>query len=139
MEILKDEFKILTGRTFSRNKMARILSVSKGLYLKSSVSQRVEQNILWWCESSRKTSKGVNSLKENLPRKIRLMGNIHVYVWLATCDLTSKTKGGAVSLNPIVQTQDILEQYQTQGQKLTIFPSSQLGYWLLISRDPAKF
>ena len=108
--------------------MARILSVSKGLYLKSSVSQRVEQNILWWCESSRKTSKGVNSLKENLPRKIRLMGNIHVYVWLATCDLTSKTKGGAVSLNPIVQTQDILEQYQTQGQKLTIFPSSQLGY-----------
>ena len=78
--------------------MARILSVSKGLYLKSSVSQRVEQNILWWCESSRKTSKGVNSLKENLPRKIRLMGNIHVYVWLATCDLTSKTKGGAVSL-----------------------------------------
>jgi hypothetical protein len=49
------------------------------------------------------------------------MGNIHLYVWLATCDLTSKTTGGAVSLNPIDQTQDILEQYQTQGQKLTIF------------------
>ena len=121
MEILKDEFKILTGRTFSRNKMARKLSVSKGLYLKSSVSQKVEQDILWWCESSRKTSKGVNSLKENLPRKIRLMGSIHLYVWLATCYLTSKTKGGAVSLNSIDQTQDILEQYQTQGQKLTIF------------------
>jgi hypothetical protein len=91
------------------------------LYLKPSVSQRVEQNILWWCESSRKTSKGVNSLKENLPRKIRLMGNIHLYAWLATCDLTSKTTGGAVSLNPIDQTQNILEQYQTQGQILTIF------------------
>ena len=98
-----------------------VLSDSKGLYLKSSVSQRVEQHILWWCESSRKTSKGVNSLKENLPRKIRLMGNIHLYVWLATCDLTSKTTGGAVSLNPIDRTQNILEQYQTQGQILTIF------------------
>jgi hypothetical protein len=55
-----------------------VLSDSKGLYLKSSVSQRVEQNILWWCESSRRTSKGVNWLKENLPRKIRLLGNIHL-------------------------------------------------------------
>jgi hypothetical protein len=27
LEILKDEFQILTGRTFSRNKMARKLSV----------------------------------------------------------------------------------------------------------------
>jgi len=103
-----------------------VLSDSKGLYLKSSVSQRVEQNILWWCKSGRKTSEGVNWLKENLPRKIRLLGNIHLYVWLATCDFTSKTKGGAVSLNPIDQTQDILEQYQAIIQLMKEYPNSKV-------------
>jgi hypothetical protein len=103
-----------------------VLSDSKGLYLKSSVSQRVEQNILWWYESSRKTSKGVNRLKENLPRKIRLLGNIHLYVWFATCDLASKTKGGAVILNPIDQTQDILEQYQTIINLVKEYPNSKV-------------
>ena len=87
---------------------------------------RVEQNILWWCESSRKTSKGVNWLKENLPRKIRLLGNIHLYVWLATCDLASKTKGGAVILNPIDQRQDILEQYQTIINLVKEYPNSKV-------------
>ena len=111
-----NQFKILTGRTFSRNKMARKLSVSKGLYLKSIVSQ-----------SGTNYPMVVRVEQENLPHEIRLLGNIHLYVQLATCDLTSKTKGGAVSLNPIDQTQDILEQYQTQGQKLTIFSQQPTG------------
>jgi hypothetical protein len=70
--------------------MARKLSVSKGLYLKSIVSQ-----------SGTNYPMVVRVEQENLPHKIRLLGNIHLYVWLATCDLTSKTKGGAVSFNPI--------------------------------------
>ena len=54
------------------------------------------------------------------------MGNIHLYVWLATCDLTSKTKGGAVILNPIDQTQDILEQYQTIINLMKEYPNSKV-------------
>jgi hypothetical protein len=52
------------------------------------------------------------------------LGNIHLYVWFATCDLASKTKGGAVILNPIDQTQDILEQYQTIINLVKEYPNS---------------
>ena len=71
-----------------------VLSDSKGLCLQSKVSSRVENNILWWSERSRTTQAGSEWLKENLPNKIRLLGNIHLYIWLGTCDFTSKSKGG---------------------------------------------
>jgi hypothetical protein len=50
-EILKDEFKILTGRTFSRNKMARKLSVFSSLMWNYSFNNNFCQKIIKYLES----------------------------------------------------------------------------------------
>ena len=49
--ILKDEFKILTGRTFSRNKMARKLSVFSSLMSNYSFNNNFCQKIIIYLES----------------------------------------------------------------------------------------
>jgi hypothetical protein len=46
LEILKDEFKILTGRTFSRNKMARKLSVFSSLMSNYTFNNNFWQKII---------------------------------------------------------------------------------------------
>jgi hypothetical protein len=51
LEILKDEFKILTGRTFSRNKMARKLSVFSSLMSNYSFNNNFCQTIIIYLES----------------------------------------------------------------------------------------
>jgi hypothetical protein len=50
-EILKDEFKFLTGRTFSRNKMARKLSVFSSLISNYSFNNNFCQKIIIYLES----------------------------------------------------------------------------------------
>ena len=105
-----------------------VLSDSKGLCLQSKVSSRVENNILWWSERSRTTQAGGEWLKENLPNKIRLLGNIHLYIWLRTCDFTSKSKGGTVSLYPTDTTQHILDQYQQIIRLMSDYPQSSITF-----------
>jgi membrane protein implicated in regulation of membrane protease activity len=51
LEILKDEFKILTGRTFSRNKMARKLSVFSSLMSDYSFHNNFCQKIIIYLKS----------------------------------------------------------------------------------------
>jgi hypothetical protein len=51
LEILKDEFKILTGRTFSWNKMARKLSVFSSLMSNYSFNNSFCQKIIIYLES----------------------------------------------------------------------------------------
>jgi hypothetical protein len=51
LEILKDEFKILTGQTFLRNKMARKLSVFSSLISNHSFSDNFYQKIIIYLES----------------------------------------------------------------------------------------
>jgi hypothetical protein len=50
LEILKDEFKILPGRTFSRNKMARKLSVFLSLMWNYSFNNNFCQKIIIYLE-----------------------------------------------------------------------------------------
>ena len=112
----------------SKIRVPVVLSDSKGLCLQSKVSSRVENNILWWSERSRTTQAGGEWLKENLPNKIRLLGNIHLYIWLGTCDFTSKSKGGTVSLYPTDTTQHILDQYQQIIRLMSDYPQSSITF-----------
>jgi hypothetical protein len=50
LEILKDEFTILTGRTFSRNKMARKLSVFSSLMSNYSFNDNFCQKMIIYLE-----------------------------------------------------------------------------------------
>jgi len=53
----------------------------------------VDQRIKFCCKSSRNTTKGLNWIRDHLDYKIGNLGNISLYVWLGTCDLTSYNKG----------------------------------------------
>ena len=66
-----------------------ILTDSKGRYLRELYNSDIEREIIWWDYSGRTTSKGYSWLVDNLDRQITHLGNVHVYIWLGTCDLTT--------------------------------------------------
>ena len=76
-----------------------VLSDSKGERLRNVVTNTFDQNIVWWCKSGDNIQSRIDWLKENLEQKIRLLGQIHLYVWLGTCDLTTRDKNGYISIN----------------------------------------
>lgn len=65
------------------------LTDSKGRYLRELYNSDIEREIIWWDYSGRTTSKGYSWLVDNLDRQITHLGNVHVYIWLGTCDLTT--------------------------------------------------
>lgn len=69
-----------------------VLTDSKGNRLKSKVDHQSEKEIVWWAKSGDKIKDRYNWLKDNLDHKLISIGNIWLYVWLGTCDLTSKNK-----------------------------------------------
>lgn len=61
------------------------------------VSNRVENNIIWWAKKGRTTGEGLSLLVQNYERNKRRYRSLCVYVWLGTCDLTVK-RGKYVTL-----------------------------------------
>lgn len=77
-----------------------VLSDSKASYLKSQVTTNFEQQIVWWYRSGWNSEQGLKFLRDNIDQAIRQHGNIHLYVWLGTCDLTLKSqRNGYIYLN----------------------------------------
>lgn len=105
-----------------------VLSDSKGGYLKSEVSNNntVEQSIIWWAQSSATIQDRITWLKENLHNKIRLLGNIHLYVWLGTCNLTTKDKGGFISLSPKGSVDLLMNNFREIIKLLASYPESKI-------------
>lgn len=70
-----------------------ILSDSKGRFLSDQVDpvENVESQIIWWSESGAKIQDRYNWLTSNLDREINQIGNIHLFIWLGTCNLTKKS------------------------------------------------
>jgi len=66
-----------------------IISDSKGRYLREHIQSPVENQIIWQYKGGRTTYEGYNWLLQNIDHQIGQHGNIHFYIWLATCDLTS--------------------------------------------------
>ena len=89
-----------------------VLSDSKGVRLQNQVQSPVAQNIVWWAKKSRTTQEGLTWLRSNIQQKLTLLGNIHIYVWLATCDLTHKTSGGRIALSAVDNTTEIIDTYK---------------------------
>lgn len=76
-----------------------ILSDSKGTRLqKVKTEHAVERQIEFWCKKGATIQKQLKWLRENLDRKINFLGDIHLYVWLGTCNLTSIDKTRKISL-----------------------------------------
>lgn len=86
-----------TGRPYPekvgrRNFTPVVFSDSKGKYLEKKVADKHEREIKWWTKSGVNTNEGYIWLQNKLKSKIKKIGNIWLYVWLGTCDITSKHK-----------------------------------------------
>ena len=69
-----------------------VLSDSKGGRLEGKARNSSEREVKFWWEGGRSCKKGYKWLKSNIKSKIRKLGRIWIYVWLGTCDLTTKNK-----------------------------------------------
>lgn len=75
-----------------RTRAAFVLGDCKGNYVKRYVTTRVEQDINWWCIKGQTTEAGLNWLNANIEKKLERYGDLCIYIWLCTCDLTIKSK-----------------------------------------------
>lgn len=81
-----------------RRKTAVIVSDSKGNYLRSHTSSRLEKDIIWLCDRGLTTIGGISLLKSKLEDLSRRFGKLSVYIFLGTCDLSTK-EGDFIVLN----------------------------------------
>ncbi|CAC5418220.1 unnamed protein product [Mytilus coruscus] len=75
-----------------------VLSDSKGVYLKDQVRHPEDRQIIWWNKRGTNIQNSLHWLEKNIKNKINELGNIHLYIWLGTCDLTTKNKDRTISL-----------------------------------------
>jgi len=105
-----------------------VLTDSKGYNLKDQASTPQELEIGWWCKPSRTTKKGLDWLQNNLAQEIGRLDNIHLYVWLGTCDLTDHD-GQFISLSSkenIVQ--EITDTYQEIIDLIKSYPACRITF-----------
>lgn len=130
-----------------------VYSDSKGQRLKNQVLHPLEQNVVWWGDSGDTLEKAIDFLRQKLPIKIPLLGQIHLYILLGTCDLTQKDKKGYISLDPhpesrinyiiqkYVEIKDIIQEYP--GSKVTFLETPVYSISIYNSNrgfhDPTQF
>jgi hypothetical protein len=81
-----------------KSKAPVIISDSKGEYLKSQIIHPEDRNIIWWCKRETTIDQSLRWLRSNIDSKIQQLGNIHFYVWLGTCNITTKTSDFTIAL-----------------------------------------
>ena len=106
-----------------------VLTDSKGRYLHDFCHTEVELEIRWRYKSGRTSHEGLKWLRDNLNSEIGRLDNIHLYIWLGTCDLTNYN-GQFISLSTdegiipyiIAQYQEIINLFkQYPACKITFF------------------
>lgn len=65
-----------------------VLTDSKAKYLIEHCTTEVQSQIRWRFRSGQTTQQGFEYLQKNIDRDIGHLDNIHIYIWLGTCDLT---------------------------------------------------
>ena len=83
-----------------RRKTSVFVSDSKGKRLREqvSISSPIERSIVWLCRSGLTTREGINWLKTRLRELQTDHGELCVFIFLGTCDFTTKT-GDFITLN----------------------------------------
>lgn len=107
-----------------------ILADSKGFYVRDQVNNQIDRNIRFWCKGGSRIQDSYNWLKRNINSKIQYTGDIHLYVWLGTCNLTSKNKNGKLALT--MQNDDTIEFITAYFHKfielMKRYPNSRLTF-----------
>ena len=103
-----------------------LLSDSKGYQLYNQVRHHtVDNSIIWWGDSSYTTADGIDELKSKIARARRRFGNIWLYFWLGTCDLTCKERGQKyidIRSETEITVNSLSSQYQQLHEVLDQYP-----------------
>jgi hypothetical protein len=67
-----------------------LLSDSKGFNLQKQAKVNPETYIKFWCDAGVTVENRHTFLKENLERELQKINYITLYVWVGTCNLTTK-------------------------------------------------
>ena len=94
----KGKLKDLNLNLPRQKRLTIVLSDSKGNYVKDHVKSKVGRDIRWWNVKGLTSELSVYWLIKKLDFKIRKHSPLSRYVWLGTCNLTTKLPG-AVTLN----------------------------------------
>lgn len=120
-----------------------IISDSKGNYLKRQVRNtlpHITDKFVWWCVGGATIERQIRWVRQNLQRELSRLGPVVVYVWLGTCDLTSKRDNGQIFLQEQDNTRvdyieqkykELIEYLQTQGVQVIALeiPLYSIKYW----------
>ena len=107
-----------------------ILSDSKDNYLKDQVHHPEDRQIVWWNKRGTNIKNSLHWLEKNIKRKIKELRNIHIYIWLGTCDLTTRNKDGTISLatQHSETSKNIFEQVQKFNLLLQPYLNSRITF-----------
>ena len=125
-----------------------ILSDSKGLYLKNQVQHPEERNIVWWCKKGATIEERLHWLGTNINSQIREQGNIHLYIWLGTCNLTKKGKSSSISIanqhpnaaeeviDALQKFKDLMKPYPDSRLTILEIPHYSIVHWNTARNHP---
>lgn len=109
-----------------------LLADSKGARLEKELlpDNVIHSNIVFRCKPGASTQDCKNWLQENIRSEIDTYGDIHLYVWAATCNLTTKNKDRSISLttenNDTVEF--IIHQYRQILNLINKYPSCRVTF-----------
>ncbi|CAC5405002.1 unnamed protein product [Mytilus coruscus] len=107
-----------------------VFTDSKGKYLQAQCSLPIETNIRWWDKSGRNTKQGIKWLRDNLETEIALIGNISLYIWIGTCDLTEYNHSFIkFRKDPDEIVQSVINNFQKIAEILQSYPSCKLTFF----------
>ena len=77
------------------------------------MSIRVEQDVIWCCTKGQTSEAALHWLFANIDKKLEKYGELSIYIWLGTCDLTIKGKYVALKSNHLDVSAKTIEKYQS--------------------------
>ena len=103
-----------------------VLTDSKG-HIDRYATHNAERDILWWSESGENIEKRTTWLKKNIASKIIRHGDIWLYTWLGTCNLTSKNKKYiALTSESDTEIDNIIRKYEEIIEIVNKYPGSRV-------------
>lgn len=107
-----------------------VLTDSKGKYLQAQCSLPIENSIRWWDKSGRNSKQGLKWLRDNLETEIALIGNISLYIWVGTCDLTEYNHPYIkLRQDPEEIVQSVINNFQKIAEILKNYPACKLTFF----------
>ena len=104
-----------------------ILTDNKGL-IEKYAADTTEKQLVWLSKGGAKTKDSARYIKRTISRQIINHGDMWLYVWLGTCDLSSRNKGKYFSANEEEEIDKTVKEYKDIIATVKRFPGSKITF-----------